>query len=173
MAAPTLAPRFRGGRLRPPALLRDRRAPLARLVLRMPLLVYRLGLGGLLGRQFLLLSHAGRRTGQVHETVLKVLRYDPAARENVVAAAWGPGTDWYRNVQARPALAVRTGGDWYVPEQRILSSEEAFDVFRDWMRRQRWFARLMLAQIGQSIDQPEPELRALVASFPFIAFRPR
>ena len=90
-----------------------------------------------------------------------------------MASAWGPATDWYRNICARPALAVRTGHSCYVPEQRLLPPAEAVAVFDDWARRQRWFARLMLGQLGLSGDVPEAERRALVARFPFVGFRPR
>jgi deazaflavin-dependent oxidoreductase (nitroreductase family) len=154
-----------------PALLQDRRAWVPRLVFRAPILLYRLGLGRLLGHQFLLLTHAGRRTGRVHQTVLKVLHHDPVTGESIVASAWGTRTDWYRNLQTRPALAVRTGG-CFVPEVRTVPADEAFAVFEDWMRRQRWFAALMLGQIGLSWDVPEAQRQAIVAGFPFVAFRP-
>jgi hypothetical protein len=91
----------------------------------------------------------------------------------VVAAAWGEESDWYRNIQAQPTLAVTIGRDRYVPAQRILPPDEAFMVFQDWTRRQRGFARLMLSQIGHAIDVPEAERRALVARFPFIGLSPR
>jgi deazaflavin-dependent oxidoreductase (nitroreductase family) len=155
-----------------PALLKDRRAWLSRLAFRAPLALYRIGLGGLLGHQFLVLTHVGRRTGQIHETVLKVLHYDATTHESIVASAWGAEADWYRNLQVRPALAVRTAGAWYVPETRTLPADEAFAVFTDWTRRQHQFAELMLGQIGLSWDVPEAEQRAIVAGFPFIAFRP-
>jgi deazaflavin-dependent oxidoreductase (nitroreductase family) len=155
-----------------PTLLSDRKGFLSRLIFRLPLIAYRLGLGWVLGHQFLVLTHVGRRSGRVHQTVLKVLQHDPLTHECIVASAWGHQTDWYRNIQSRPAAAVQVAGDWYVPEQRTVAADEAFAVFNDWMRRQRWFARLMLGQIGQRIDVPEAELRALVDSFPFVAFRP-
>jgi deazaflavin-dependent oxidoreductase (nitroreductase family) len=161
-----------GRRFRVPALLRARRAAFSRFVFRVPIVLYRLGLGRLLDHEFLLLTHAGRRTGRVHETVLKVLRYDPETGECVVAAAWGKAADWYRNIQARPALAVTVGGDRYVPEQRMVPTEEAFAVFADWIERQHWFAALMLGQIGRYVDGTEDERRRLVAGFPFIGLRP-
>jgi deazaflavin-dependent oxidoreductase (nitroreductase family) len=142
------------------------------MVFRIPLWLYRLGLGWLLGHQFLVLTHVGRRTGRVHQTVLKVLHHDPSTGESIVASAWGEQTDWYRNIQARPALAVQIAGARFVPRQRVVPPDEALAVFRDWIRRQRWFARLMLGQIGQSIDVPEAELRALVVRFPFIGLSP-
>jgi deazaflavin-dependent oxidoreductase (nitroreductase family) len=157
---------------RVPALLKTRNAVFSRLMFRAPIVLYRLGLGWLLGHQFLLLTHVGRKSGRVRETVLKVLRYDHQTGESIVAAAWGERADWYRNIQTRPALAVAIGRDRYVPTQRILPPDEAFTVFEDWTRRQRRFARLMLGQIGYAIDVPEVERRALVARFPFIGLRP-
>ncbi len=171
-AAPPIGASTDTSRRRLPALLRDHRGPLARLMFPMPVLLYRLGLGWLLGHEFLLLTHVGRRNGRIHETVLKVLHYDPTTRESVVVSAWGERTDWYRNIQVRPALAIRTGGDWFVPEQRAVPPDEAFAALEDWTRRQPRFAKVMLSQIGQSFEGPEAERRALAARFPFVAFRP-
>jgi hypothetical protein len=38
-----------------------------------------------------------------------VLRYYPDAREAVICAAWGPDTDWVRNLHAGAATRVRLG----------------------------------------------------------------
>ena len=155
-----------------PSLLRDPRARVSRFLLQMPLYLYRLQLGWLLGHEFLVLTHVGRHTGRIHQTVLKVLRYDSSTRESIVASAWGERSDWYQNIQAHPAVAVSTGGDQFIPRQRVVPPDEAFEVFRDWVHRERWFARLMLGQIGRCIDVPEPELRAVVLGFPFIGLSP-
>jgi hypothetical protein len=98
--------------------------------------------------------------------------YDPLTGETIVDSAWGEQTDWYRNIQARDALHVRTGSEWYIPRQRILPPDEAAAVFEDWTRRQRWFAQLMLAQVGEPLDVTETGRAALVARFPFVAFSP-
>jgi len=91
---------------------------------------------------------------------------------SIVASAWGTHADWYRNVQAHPALAVRTAGAWYVPDARTVPPDEAFAVFTDWTRRQHWFATVMLAQIGLSWDVSQAEQRAIVAGLQFMGFRP-
>jgi deazaflavin-dependent oxidoreductase (nitroreductase family) len=102
MSTQTLVPHvIRSPHVKRPTLLSDRRSRLARLLFRSPIWLYRLGLGWIFGHQFLLLTHAGRRTGRIRETVLKVLQYDPLTRETIVASAWGEQTDWYRNIQAR------------------------------------------------------------------------
>jgi deazaflavin-dependent oxidoreductase (nitroreductase family) len=53
-------------------------------------------------RTFLQLTHVGRKTGQPHDAVAMVL-HDEARREAVICAAWGPNTDWVRNLRTGPA----------------------------------------------------------------------
>jgi hypothetical protein len=84
-----------GSRPRKPLLgLRRKPGRLALAAFRMPLRAYRHDAGWLLGRTFLEFTHTGRKTGRPYETVAMVLRYDADAREAVICAAWGPGTDW-------------------------------------------------------------------------------
>jgi hypothetical protein len=45
-----------------------------RALLRLPILLYRLHLGWLLGHRFLLLTHVGRKSGLQRRTVLEVVR---------------------------------------------------------------------------------------------------
>ena len=118
------------GPARPRRLLGLRRRPgrLALALFRMPLHAYRHRAGWLFGHTFLAFTHTGRKTGQPHDAVAMVLHYDGAAREAVVCAAWGPETDWYRNLQAKAAIIVHHGPDNFVPEHRFLSDDEAFTV---------------------------------------------
>ena len=89
--------------------LRRRPGRLALAVFRLPLLLYRRGWGWLLGDTFLLLVHAGRKTGTRYSTVAMVLRYDPRTQEAVICSGWGKDADWIRNIQAHPALQVQIG----------------------------------------------------------------
>jgi hypothetical protein len=82
---------------------------LALAVFRLPLPLYRRGWGWLLGHTFLLLVHAGRKTGKLRSTVAMALRYDPETHEAVICSAWGQNTDWVRNIRVRPALQVQIG----------------------------------------------------------------
>ncbi len=60
--------------------LSDTRPPhgLMRWLLRAPVWLYRLRLGGLLGDRFLMLTHIGRNSGQPHQSVLEVVGHDEA-----------------------------------------------------------------------------------------------
>jgi hypothetical protein len=84
------ASKARGPNLR---WLRSKPAGVLRLAFRLPIYLYRLDLGWLLGHRFLLLVHRGRKTSLLHQTVLEVVLYDPTIRESVVASAWGEEAD--------------------------------------------------------------------------------
>jgi deazaflavin-dependent oxidoreductase (nitroreductase family) len=114
---------------------RSRPTGALRLAFRLPIYLYRLGLGQLLGHRFMLLTHLGRRTGRVYQTALEVVRYDPSLRETVVASGWGERSDWYRNQKAHPALEIRTGRERYAPEQRFLTPEGVYREIVDYERR--------------------------------------
>ena len=61
---------------------------LTRCLLRLPIWLYRLRLGWLLGGRFLLLNHTGRKTGLPRRTVLEIVHHDADNATLFVAAAW-------------------------------------------------------------------------------------
>jgi deazaflavin-dependent oxidoreductase (nitroreductase family) len=139
----------------------------------LPIYLYCLNLGWLLGHRFLLLVHRGRKSALLRETVLEVLLQHPAARESVVLSAWGEKSDWYRNVGATPALEVRTGGQRYVPEQRFLAPEENHAVISDYGRRHPLAFRVFARVFGYPLDGTEGAHREVASSLRLVAFRPR
>ncbi|MGY1703300.1 nitroreductase family deazaflavin-dependent oxidoreductase [Geodermatophilus sp. SYSU D00697] len=160
------------GHGRPLLGLRRQPGRLARAVFRLPLKAYQHNAGPAVGRTFVAFTHLGRRTGQPHQTVAMVLRYDQATGEAVICAAWGPQTDWYRNLQTHPAVRVQLGGQTFTPQQRFLPEEEAFDVavqFRREHPHRLWFFSRVL---GWGHLREDAAVRAFVRSHPFVAFRP-
>jgi deazaflavin-dependent oxidoreductase (nitroreductase family) len=139
----------------------------------LPIYLYRLDLGRLLGYRFLLLVHRGRESGLLRETVLEVVLQDPATRESVVLSAWGERADWYHNIAATPALEIRTGGLRYVPEQRFLAPEENHAVLADYGRRHPLAFRVFARVFGYPLDGTEAARREAACSLRLVAFRPR
>jgi deazaflavin-dependent oxidoreductase (nitroreductase family) len=144
-----------------------------RLAFRLPSYLYRLNLGWLLGHRVLLLVHQGRRSGLLRETVLEVVLYNPAARESVVISAWGEKADWYRNIEATPALEVQTGGLRYVPEQRFLAPEENHAVISEYARCHPLAFRIFARAFGYPLGETEAMRREFASSLHLVAFRPR
>jgi hypothetical protein len=102
-----------------------------------------------------------------------VLDYDPATREVVVCANWGPTSDWIRNIQARPALRVQIGRETFAPQHRFLTADESFAIAIDFRRRHPHRVQLGSRILGWGDLRSEAEVRDFVASRPFVAFRPR
>lgn len=167
-AAPTPAsqrPTLLGAKSKPSGALK--------LAFRLPIYLYRLNLGWLLGHRILLLIHQGRKSGLLRETVLEALLYYPATKESVVLSAWGEKGDWYRNIEATPALEVRTGGERYVPEQRFLAPKENHAVLTDYRRRHPLAFRIFARVFGYPLDGTEAMRREFASSLRLVTFCPR
>jgi deazaflavin-dependent oxidoreductase (nitroreductase family) len=137
------------GRTAKPLLgLRRKPGRLALAVFRLPLPLYRRGWGGLLGHTFLLLVHAGRKTGKLHFTTAMVLRYDPGTHEAAICSAWGQDTDWIRNIRVRPAVRVQIGSESFTPQQRFLSEEESLAVVAGFRSEHPGRLRLVTTVLG-------------------------
>jgi deazaflavin-dependent oxidoreductase (nitroreductase family) len=122
------------GHRKPLLGLRQRPGRIALWLMRLPQPLYHRGWGRLLGHTFLLIAHQGRKTGKRRETVAMALAYDPERREAVVCSAWGPNTDWMRNLRAHPAIEIQIGRETFVPTQRFLSEDEAVAVTIDFRK---------------------------------------
>ena len=145
---------------------------LLRLLYRLPIAFYRLGLGWLLGHQLLLLTHRGRRSGKVRETVLEVVRHDRRTGECIVVSAYGERADWYRNIRAHPALAVQVGRERYVPVHRLLDAEEADAELASYERRHPWRAWSIPRALGLPWDGTAATRHRIAATVRVVSFRP-
>jgi deazaflavin-dependent oxidoreductase (nitroreductase family) len=138
---------------------------------------YRHGLGWMMGRRAMALTHRGRKSGTLHETILEVVYYDKDTKESLVGSAYGTDADWYRNIQAAPAVRVRTGRQDYVPYQRFLTREEGLEVARRFCKEHPLEARLVnkvLPAIGSDVPRDrDADPADLLAMLPMVGFRPK
>lgn len=139
----------------------------------LPILLYRVRLGWLLGHRFMLLTHQGRKTGKVRQTVLEVVHYDPVRHESAVLSAYGERADWYQNILVHPAHEVQTGFERYVPQQRLLDATERLTALHIYQRRYRRAFQAVLRWLGYQYDGTEAGLRSLADTVVMAAFRPR
>lgn len=147
-----------------------------RFALRLPIHLFHSGLGWLLDHRFMLLTHRGRKSGRAYETVLEVLVYDRATRTCFVASGWGEKTDWYRNVQAQPAIKVQVGRQSYAPVHRVLTSEETARVWATFRRKHPLEERIALrlySRPGESYGSEDARREEVLRDLRIVAFRPR
>lgn len=140
-------------------------------VFRLPLFLYRSGLGRLMGTRFMRLTHVGRRSGRVRHTILAVLSFDAATKEIKTISAWS-GSDWFRNIQARPAVEVQCGSVHYKPAQRYLAPEEIANLFIDYRRKHPLFSNVVCRIPGWNANATYEEFVRLARTLGGVAFRP-
>lgn len=146
-------------------------AGLRRAVLRTPVHLYRMGLGGLLGRRFLLLDHRGRHSGLSRQAVLEIISHNDQTGEVIVASGWGTTANWYRNLHHAPALGVRVGRRrTLAPQHRFLDEGEALTVYAAFQQRHPITARLGARWAGLTYGTSEPAQARLVQAMPMVAF---
>ncbi len=165
-----------GGKLRRPGLL-------LRWFYRAPVLVYRIGLGGLIpGRLMLglisghlMLTTVGRRSRRLHRVVVDMWR-DTATDTYYVASGFGQHSDWYRNLRANPEVRVQVGWHKFRARASTLPGEEAEELvlgrWRQHGRLMRFYGDLSLRMIGLKGWSTEEEVRAAVAEMRVVALHP-
>lgn len=147
---------------------------LLRFAFRMPVWVFRARLGWIFGHRFLRLTHTGRRSGRDYQTVLEVVRFDPAVPEWTVVSGYGDASDWLRNLHAAPAVSIEVGRRRFVPEQRFLDEEERHELLAGYQREHPRAARQLGRRlIGATFDATGASIDALARRLPAVAFRAR
>ncbi len=145
-----------------------------RYVWRAPIYLYRIGLGPLLGKRFLLLTHTGRKSGLPRQAVIEIVRYDPEEEVYYVASGFGATSDWYRNLQAHPQATIQIGNKTYPVRARFLSPEESGEEMVRYAHQHPRAALELARLIGLKIEDPEDdeEWRTMGREFvPFVALQ--
>jgi deazaflavin-dependent oxidoreductase (nitroreductase family) len=146
---------------------------LSRQLFRMPIRLYRLGLGWLFGRRLLLLNHIGRVSGKPRQVVLEVVAHNPADGSYVVASGWGPAAAWYRNILHTPTVTIQVGTRTMRVKAVPLTTDEGASIFADYASRHRMAAKYLLPRLmGFSVDGSEADFRAVGERTPFVRFVP-
>lgn len=141
-------------------------------IFKLPIILYRLRLGWLLGRRFAQITHVGRRSGKQRKTILAVLRFDPQTHEVYTVSAW-KSSDWFYNIQASPALQVEVGSIRFSPVQRTLSPEEITTTFIEYRKKHPFFSRLICRIPGWKWDSTYEEFLELAKTLHGVSFAPK
>jgi deazaflavin-dependent oxidoreductase (nitroreductase family) len=104
--------------------------PALRALFKSPILLYRLGLGWLAGRLFMILTTTGRKSGLPRRTAIEYHRF---LGRKYVMNAYGMKSDWYRNILADPYVTIQTANGVERCRARRLTSDgeliEAYGFF--------------------------------------------
>jgi len=155
------------------ATIRKPPTGLSRLFFRAPIRLYRWHLGPLMGGRFLLLNHVGRVSHQPRQAVVEVVRHEEATGCYVIASGFGEGSQWFRNVMARPDITIQVGSRTIPVRAVRLPVEQAQAEMLDYAERHPRAARKLCGYMGFPSDGAPETFRRVGEVLPFVRLCPR
>lgn len=100
---------------------------LVKKLLKTPVVLYRLGLGKLLGDYILILSTTGRKTGKTHRTPVEYFYHED---QYYIISGFGDQPDWYQNISANPQVTIQTGYEKICATARPPQSDHEWEAVK-------------------------------------------
>lgn len=132
------------------ALAYPKKGSIARLIYKLPLLLWRLGFGPYLshpargGKKMLVVTTRGRKSGLPRHTMVS---YITTNNKNYVISGWWLRSDWVKNFQTDPLVTIQAGERIYAARARRLEdleeikavAQKLFDTggdshFKSWLK---------------------------------------
>ncbi|WP_406410346.1 nitroreductase family deazaflavin-dependent oxidoreductase [Streptomyces halstedii] len=137
---------------------------------RLPVHLFRVGLGPLFRKRLLLLVHTGRVTGEQRRTVLEVVAAErvDGRRAWTVASGFGARAHWYRNLRAAPQAVAQVGRVYHAVSARFLTPEEGGRSMTGYAERHPRTARRLCAYLGHPVDGGTEDYRRAGEVLPFV-----
>jgi deazaflavin-dependent oxidoreductase (nitroreductase family) len=157
-----------------PEKIKDLKPPrgLARLAFRLPIWLYRLRLGWILGTRFVLLTHTGRKSGLPRRTVLEVVRYNKATGACIIASGWGTRSDWFQNITENPKITFQVRNKPTAGIAERLSSEAGGKELLDYALSHPMAFRELAKFMGFRLSGTVDDIRAAGRVLPMFMLRP-
>jgi deazaflavin-dependent oxidoreductase (nitroreductase family) len=150
---------------------RDRPGPIWRWVFKAPILLYRAGLGWVVGKRVLLLHTTGRKTGKHRRTPLEY-HYVPEDDTYILIAGWRGKTDWYRNARANDRVHVQVGRRAFDAVAEPLTDDEVAELLAEIVRRHPQSLKMFARWSDEPVDGSTAGMRKLAPNFPSLRLRP-
>lgn len=145
---------------------------IGRFLFRLPIWLYRLKIGWILGGRFVLINHIGRKSGLARQVVVEVVRHDKANDRYIVCSGFGKKAQWYQNLRATPDVTIQVGARQLAVHATPLSPKAGGDEMVDYAQRNPIAARNLGKFMGFTVDGSAASYRAAGEQLPFIALQP-
>ena len=139
-------------------------------LIRVPRLLYAVGLGPLIGCLVLLLTTTGRKSGKPR---VVPLQYEEHEGVVYLGSARGSQADWYRNIAANPKVRLQIGSRSFQGLAQLITDPASVADFLELRLRNRpKMMRAMLRLEGLSSEPERADLEALSGRSAAVAIRP-
>lgn len=139
--------------------------------MRIPLLLYRLGLGEVANAaNILVLTTRGHKTGLIRHTPLE---YRQHGSKIYLVSAWGERPNWYQNLRANPIVTLQQGRKQISARAHpVTNSGEALGVLHLFRRRAPVIYDAVLARMSDREDIAPRTLPDITAQITIVRLTP-
>ena len=137
---------------------------------RAPIWFYRIGLGSLFGKRFLLLTHIGRKSGQPRQAVIEVVEIDSQTDTYYSVSGFGEKAHWFQNIMYTPDVNIQVGRRKMSAHAERLSLEGGEAILSEYARQHPTALRELSKFLNISYDGSQESLHAMAQALPVIAF---
>ena len=138
---------------------------------RAPIWFYRMGLGSLFGKRFLLLNHIGRVSGQTRQAVVEVVNFDAQNNIYYAASGFGEKAQWFQNIMHTPNVNIQVGRQKMSAKAKRLSLEDGFTIFQEYARQHPTALRELSKILNLPYDGSPESVSEMAKVLPVIAFK--
>jgi len=134
---------------------------LIRILFRMPVYAYRVGLGWIFGKRLILIDHVGRKTGKLHRVVVEVVEWEKGTGNVIVVAGYGEQTQWYKNLREQPNTTIQIGSRKCAVAVELLAPQDREDIIARYLEKYGKLTGQLFSMIGYSWDGTETDARKI------------
>jgi len=98
---------------------------------RLPVWLYRIRLGWMMGKRMIYFEHIGRTSGAKRRSVVEIIRYDQEDDVYYVVSGYGEKSDWFKNITKNPEVFAVVGGRRFHAVTERLSLKEKLSSMLD------------------------------------------
>jgi deazaflavin-dependent oxidoreductase (nitroreductase family) len=134
---------------------------LLRILFRIPVYFYRIGLGWMFGKRFVLINHVGRKTGKQHQAVVEVVELEKGTGNVIVVAGYGEQTQWYKNLREQPKTTIQIGNQKHTVSIDLLSPHDGENIIARYLEKYGKLTGQLFSMIGYEWDGTEKDARKI------------
>ena len=135
---------------------------LLRFGLRLPIWLYHLKLGWLLGNRFMMLTHIGRKSGKPRQTVIEVVKNDKQTDTFYVVSGWAEKSNWYQNILKSPEVTIQVGRRKVQAQTQFIPLDQEIEIMETYAHYHPIaFSELGTLFLGRRIQPGEEDIKYL------------
>lgn len=137
---------------------------------RLPIYLYKVGFGWLLGDRFLLLRHVGRNSGKTRFAVLEIIHCLPDRGYYYVVSGFGTRSHWYQNIRQQSNVEIQVGNKRFAAQAQQLSPSEGAEILLAYAQENPGSLKALSKLLGYEIEFSPEGIREFGLKIPVIRF---